>query len=435
MWLLRALPRLSGWIVHGMHRITAVEGALPPTGPVLVVSNHASGLIDPLVVTVAARRPVRWLAKATLVFHPWLGWLFRAAGCIPVFRRQDDPTQVDRNADAFLAGVEALAGDSVVAMFPEGISHHSPALAPMKTGAARLALAAASQLEAPPPIVPIGVIYRDAPTFRSAAGVVVGQPILWDDLAGRDPQDRQAAQELTERIGAGLEAVTRGLVSWADQAVVEHAAAVLAAQSPRVEPPPSWVARASGMLARMEAEHDLELPALRRRVRAHARALARLGVTPAELAGDGALRTPPWWQGWRAPFTALVWLVGVVWCWPPYRATGILAAKLAPDTDIIATVKAATGIVLFALWIAASALVVGVALGWPWGVLMVPAGVTLALVTLRLEEARQAASAAYKVRTWQARRVQKLEMLREEQRALADQLGRVVARLGPRVEA
>jgi 1-acyl-sn-glycerol-3-phosphate acyltransferase len=413
-----------------MHRVAAIEGAIPSTGPVLLVANHPSGLIDPLVVTVAARRPVRWLSKSTLVFHPWLGWLFRAAGCIPVYRRQDDPTQMERNAEAFKAAVAALRDGSVVAMFPEGISHHSPGLAPMKTGAARLALAAAAELGAALPIVPVGVIYRDAPTFRSAAGVVVGDAIRWDDLAGRDPDDRAAAQELTQRVGAGLESVTRDLSSWADKAVVEHAAAVLAAQTPGAEPPPSWIARASGMLARMEAEQDPELPGLRQRVRAHARALARLEVTPAELASEIPPVVPHWWRGWRAPLAALLWLVGMIWCWPPYRVTGVVASRLARDTDVLATLKAATGIVFFTLWIIATAVVVGSKFGWPWAVLALPAGVGLAFLTLRLEEARQAAGSAGRARAWRMRGSQRVEVLRREQRGLADELGRVVERLG-----
>jgi 1-acyl-sn-glycerol-3-phosphate acyltransferase len=430
MWLLQALPRLSGWIVHSMHRVTAIEGTLPPAGPVLLVANHPSGLIDPLVVTVAARRPVRWLSKSTLVFHPLLGWLFRAAGCIPVYRRQDDPTQMDRNAEAFTAAVDALAEHSAVAMFPEGISHHSPGLAPMKTGAARLALAAAARLGGAVPIIPVGVIYRDAPTFRSEAGVVVGEPIAWQDLSSRDPEDRAAAQELTERIGEGLGTVTRDLTHWADQAVVEHAAAVLAAQSPAAEAPPSWVARASGMLARMDADQDPALPTMRQRVRAHARALARLNLTPGELASDRAPRTPHWWRGWRAPLVALVWLVGMVWTWPPYRATGMLANKFAPDTDTVATFKAGIGVLLFALWIAVSAMAIGRICGWPWGLLALPAGVGLAFLTLGLEEARQRTAIAERALAWRARKSEKIEALREEQRALAGELEKVVERLG-----
>lgn len=429
MWLNPALPRLSGWIVHSMHRVTAIEGALPPAGPVLLVANHPSGLIDPLVVTVAARRPVRWLAKSTLVFHPLLGWLFRAVGCIPVFRRQDDPSQMDRNAEAFRAAAEVLAAGSAVAMFPEGISHHNPGLAPMKTGAARLALAAASHVGGAFPIIPVGVIYLDAPTFRSEAGVVVGAPVPWDDLAGSGAESREAAQELTSRIGEGLAGVTRNLGTWADQSLVEHAAAVLAAQSPGGSTPPSWIARGSQILTRMDASDDPALPTLRQRVRVHARALRRLELTPGQLAGTTAPALPRYWRGWRAPLAAFTWLIGRLWTWIPYRLTGMVATRLAPDQDTLATFKAAIGIVFFGAWIVLTAVLVGRTAGAGWGWLAVPAGTALAFLTLRLEETRAMTHAAERASVWRERRSVALEMLREEQRELARELEEVVDRV------
>ncbi len=429
MWLLQALPRVSGWIVHSMHRVTAIEGAVPPVGPVLLVANHPSGLIDPLVVTVAARRPVRWLSKSTLVFHPLLGWLFRAAGCIPVYRRQDDPSQMDRNADTFRAASDVLAAGDAVAMFPEGISHHHPGLAPMKTGAARLALAAAARFGAGFPLIPVGTIYRDAPTFRSEVGVVVGPPIAWEDLAGRDPEDRAATQDLTDRIGAALAGVTRDLDSWADQAVVEHAAAVLAAQSAGRTAPPSWIARGSGFLTRLDAMGDPLLPALKQRLRAHARALRRLELTPADLANNTGPRIPRYWRGWRAPLAAAIWALGWLWTWPPYRLTGALAQRLAPDRDTVATFKAAIGIVLFALWIGLTALLVGRSAGPLYGWLALPAGTALAFLTLRLEEARQTTRAAEQATQWRTRKSETVAALQEEQRSLAGDLEAVIDRL------
>ncbi|MFN8652873.1 MAG: 1-acyl-sn-glycerol-3-phosphate acyltransferase [Gemmatimonadales bacterium] len=428
MWLNSALPRLSGWIVHSMHRVTAIDGAVPPAGPVLLVANHPSGLIDPLVVTVAARRPLRWLSKSTLVFHPLLGWLFRAVGCIPVYRRQDDPALMDKNAEAFRAAAEALAAGSAVAMFPEGISHHSPGLAPMKTGAARLALATATHLGGAFPIIPIGVIYRDAPTFRSEAGIVVGSPVTWDDLAGAGAESRDTALELTRRIGDDLAGVTRNLGTWADQSLVEHAAAVLAAQSPEGSTPPSWIARGSQILTRMDAADDPVLPTLRQRVRVHARALRRLDLTPSQLTGTTPARLPRYWRGWRAPLAALIWLIGRVWTWVPYRLTGAVASRLAPDQDTLATFKAAIGIVFFSLWIVLTAVLVGRTAGAMWGWLAVPAGTALAFLTLRLEEAREMTRAAERASVWRERRSVALETLREEQRELARDLEAVVDR-------
>jgi 1-acyl-sn-glycerol-3-phosphate acyltransferase len=431
MWLLPHQPWLSRWIAHSMHRITAVEGALDRSGPVLLVANHPNALIDPVVVTAAVGRPVRWLAKSTLVFQPWIGWLFRAAGAIPVYRRQDDASQMDRNSDTFDAAVRALGDGSVVALFPEGVSHAAPGLAPLKTGAARLALQAAATLGHSIPIVPVGVIYRDASIYRSPAGVVIGAPIPWEDLAGAGPSDRSAASELTDRISRALAGVTRQLDSWADQQVVEHAAAVVAATTVAGDAPPSWIARASGVHGVMEAADDPRLPPLRERLRRHAHALERLGLTPAQLAGQ---RHPPagrWWRGWRAPLVALVWAVGLIWTWVPYRATGQVAGRLTRDRDLLATLKAVVGFVLFVVWILATALVLGVMTGWPWGVAAIPLGVALALGTLQLEEARQARAQADRAVRWRRRRSQQLDALTVEQSALADDLRALLPRIPP----
>jgi glycerol-3-phosphate O-acyltransferase/dihydroxyacetone phosphate acyltransferase len=429
MWLLPYLPGLSRGIAGLMHRISAIEGSIPADGPVLLVANHPNALIDPVVVTAAVGRPVRWLGKSTLVFHPVIGWLFRAVGTIPVYRRQDDATQMGRNAETFTAAVDALRGGSVVALFPEGISHAAPSLAPMKTGAARLALQAAEAHGATIPIIPVGVIYRDAGVFRSPAGVVIGQPILWEDLTGRGAEDRDAVNQLTDRIGSALGRVTRQLDSWADQPVVEHAAAVVAATSGEGTPP-SWIARASGLHKLMDDQEDPALPALRVRIQQHARALRRLGMTPAQLAGRQSRARAHWWTGWGAPVVAALWLVGMVWSRLPYLATGQIVRRLTDNRDLLSTLKAVVGFLLFLLWITATAVVVGRLAGWPWGLLAFPLGVALALWTVRLEEARLAAARAERVSTWRTRRTAEMTMLEEDQRALAADLRAAADRLG-----
>lgn len=74
---------------------------VPRDGPVLLVANHPNSLLDPMLVAAAARRPVRFLAKAPLFTDKRVGWLMRAVGAIPVYRRSDDPAQMERNEEMF----------------------------------------------------------------------------------------------------------------------------------------------------------------------------------------------------------------------------------------------------------------------------------------------------------------------------------------------
>ena len=146
-WL---LPHMA-WIARASARIyyrIRVEGEAPPqTGPVLFVANHPNSLIDPVLVAAAADRPLRFLAKAPLFEERLVGPLMRATGSIPVYRRQDDPDLMDRNASVFEAVHAAIADGAAVGIFPEGLSHSEPSLGRLRTGAARIALGAADQAD------------------------------------------------------------------------------------------------------------------------------------------------------------------------------------------------------------------------------------------------------------------------------------------------
>ena len=221
MWLLPVLTPLARAAAFVYYRITYAGDEVPRRGPVLLVANHPNMLLDPLLVVAASRRPVRFLAKAPLFENRRTSWAVRAMGAIPVYRRQDEGAQMGRNADAFHAVYGALAAGGAVGIFPEGISHDASAIAPLKTGAARIALGASMQTGEPLPIVPIGIVMREKDIFGSEALVVRGVPVAWAepapvlqlraeldhetgiDLVEDGRRDREAADD---EGGAGLDA-------------------------------------------------------------------------------------------------------------------------------------------------------------------------------------------------------------------------------------
>ena len=54
-------------LVRLFYPMRAASGVanVPLSGPVIVVANHPNGLLDPLMVRLALRRPVGFLAKST----------------------------------------------------------------------------------------------------------------------------------------------------------------------------------------------------------------------------------------------------------------------------------------------------------------------------------------------------------------------------------
>lgn len=127
MWLLPVFAGICNTAVRLFYRFE-VQGSAPPgSGPLLLLANHPNSLVDPALVTAAAGRPVRFLAKAPLFTHPLVGWLVRASGAIPVYRRSDDPSLAPRNQEMFAAVFAGLSQGAAIGIFPKGsvtASHH-----------------------------------------------------------------------------------------------------------------------------------------------------------------------------------------------------------------------------------------------------------------------------------------------------------------------
>lgn len=96
-------------------RLTGLEH-LPRRGAALVVCNHVS-FMDALVMGGASPRPLRFLMDKPIYDSPWLNWLFRLVGAIPVESERNDPGCLRR---ALAEVSRALRDGEVVMLFPEG---------------------------------------------------------------------------------------------------------------------------------------------------------------------------------------------------------------------------------------------------------------------------------------------------------------------------
>jgi len=202
------------------------RGSPVPPGPAVLVANHPNSLLDPLVLFRTAGRPSRPLARAPLFDRPLIGWLIRAVGGIPIYRREDDPAQMVRNRDALRAAVDALRSGDAVQIFPEGRTHSDPSISPLRTGAARIALAAEADAgwRLGVVIVPIGLTYARKAVFRGHAVAVYGKPFPVSTYRPRFERDEQAAvRALTAEIDRRLRALTLDLTRLEDAELVDAA--------------------------------------------------------------------------------------------------------------------------------------------------------------------------------------------------------------------
>ena len=178
---------------------------IPSTGPVLLAANHPNSMLDPILIGIAARRPMRFLAKAPLFKIPLVGALLRALGMLPAYRESDDPSQVGKNVDTLGAGAELLAQGFALGIFPEGKTHDLQRVELVRSGAARIAMQALERGAGELRVVPLGINYECKDRFRSAVWIRVGEPIVaatWLQEHGNDP--RHAMRRMTAEIDRQL---------------------------------------------------------------------------------------------------------------------------------------------------------------------------------------------------------------------------------------
>lgn len=228
------LRAAAGVALRWFYRDVRIEGIdrIPRGRPLLLVVNHPNALVDALLVGWAIPWRVMILAKATLFTNRVAGALLRRLGVLPVRRASDERArghvEPTRNRDTFLAVREALRRGETVLIFPEGKSHDEPSLAPLKTGAARIALDARGAGIRGLALVPIGLTFERKDLPRTRVLLQVGEPLSMDAWRRSEAWGTDA-EALTADIGARLRAVTLNFASTDDAARTVRLASTIAA--------------------------------------------------------------------------------------------------------------------------------------------------------------------------------------------------------------
>ena len=170
---------------------------IPGKGSAILASNHAS-FLDPILIGLYARRPVRFLVSREFYANPRLNPILRFLGTIPV---GGDAGMIR----SFRRIAELVRQGELIGIFPEGGITRDGAMRPFRSGAASIALRMGI------PVVPVhlGGTFEALPRYARWPRFVpvslrIGEPI---DVVARKEPSRQAIDELTATIRSAIEAL------------------------------------------------------------------------------------------------------------------------------------------------------------------------------------------------------------------------------------
>ncbi|MEY4065764.1 MAG: hypothetical protein RIR26_1972 [Pseudomonadota bacterium] len=343
----------------------------PYVGPHAIwASNHQSGIVDPALMMALTPVPLRPISKHTLWAHPIMRPLLEMTRAIPVRRTQDmmieaqaykqamekgvseKEWRANANSEAFQAVTSALIAGDRILIFPEGVSHDLPNLQPLKTGIARMALQAMTHAKDEKFTVvlqPVAIDYFEKDEYRSDIALHFCEPIAV--TSSETPVD-----DLMNALRHSILDALAQFTTWD-----EKRNWLFLFEIAYGRPPQS--AREFRLFVdtyRPEFEKD---PVFLARVQTMRRMLLAMDISPSHIIWGEAHEK-------KRSFFKMIFTRGLVYflvaapveylsffVWfIPQRIAGFLADVSTRDRDVLATMKIAHGMYVFAIWIALGSL-------------------------------------------------------------------------------
>ncbi|MDC0230726.1 1-acyl-sn-glycerol-3-phosphate acyltransferase [Aureispira] len=153
---------------------------IPKKEPLIFISNHSNGFIDPVLIAALQMRPVYFWVRAIEFSGGFKSWFLYKLHGIPIYRLQDGRDKMHKNRDSLKITRELLYKNrNTVFVAPEGVCVIQKKLNRFKLGCAQMAFKMMEETNwgIDLKIQPIGVNYTYHEKFRSDVYVCNADPI------------------------------------------------------------------------------------------------------------------------------------------------------------------------------------------------------------------------------------------------------------------
>jgi 1-acyl-sn-glycerol-3-phosphate acyltransferase len=183
---------------------------IPKKEPLIFISNHSNGMLDPILIAAMQRRPVYFWARATEFPKNPKGWLMYKLHGLPIYRVDEGTENMHKNEATFKKTRELLyKGWNSAFVAPEGYCVVQKKLLPFKKGCARLAFKMMEEKDwsIDVKILPAGVNYTYHDKFRSEVYTKLGKPLSVQSYKAIYEEDKEdAITKLTQDMRVALRA-------------------------------------------------------------------------------------------------------------------------------------------------------------------------------------------------------------------------------------
>ncbi len=162
--------------------VTGLE-TIARKGPVIIIANHTSSLMDAALLGVLISRPVYFFTRADVFSSKFYSSMLAALHMLPVNNHEAGRNSLSSNDESFSKAQQILTNGGIVVFFPEGISHIERKLLPLRKGVFRLAFQSAvcDNFHKNIPVIPVGINYSHPFACQADIMIHFGTPLLLND--------------------------------------------------------------------------------------------------------------------------------------------------------------------------------------------------------------------------------------------------------------